>query len=148
MANWVTVDFGFWREVFLKDQDHQSDRIPSKEGGAQANHRPPKRSKSQGRPSEQRTQAGGLEKMDRQNDIDFQADGQALTLSPKESRLVELIAAGYTNEDMAHLLSLSRSAIHRRTIRVMSKLGISSRLELIFFALSYGIISPPPQNPV
>jgi len=70
-----------------------------------------------------------------------EGDGADVALSTEERRLVELIVAGYTNEDMARHFSRSESTIHRRTARVLSKLDVTNKFELVLFAISRRIVA-------
>ncbi len=61
-------------------------------------------------------------------------------LSPRENEILELIAMGYTNRQAAEKLFLSEKTIETYKARLMNKLGLHSRVELVRFALQQGII--------
>jgi DNA-binding NarL/FixJ family response regulator len=58
-------------------------------------------------------------------------------LSSREREVVQLIVAGSTSSDIAQLLSLSRKTVDTYRGRIMVKLGVANRSELIRFALEY-----------
>ena len=57
-------------------------------------------------------------------------------LSPEDLRIIALIAAGYSNRNIARQLSLSESSVYRRVARISDKLDVSNRLELLLFAIT------------
>lgn len=75
------------------------------------------------------------------SDIVIRVDGREFALSDDERRLILLTVAGYTNQDMARKFSLNASTVSRRTARLLRKLSLANKLELVLFALHYGIIS-------
>ena len=74
------------------------------------------------------------------NDGD-KSKGKDFVLSLEECQIISLIVAGYTNQDIARHFSLSESTVRRRAARIIGKLGVSNRFELILFALSLGMIA-------
>jgi DNA-binding NarL/FixJ family response regulator len=62
-------------------------------------------------------------------------------LSRREREVVQLIVAGSTSSDIALHLSLSRKTVDTYRGRIMVKLGVANRSELIRFALEYEL--PP-----
>jgi len=68
----------------------------------------------------------------------------APVLSPDESRIVELIAAGYTSAEIARQFALSERAINRRTVRILGKLGVCNTLELVLYAMSRRLLGGTP----
>jgi DNA-binding NarL/FixJ family response regulator len=63
------------------------------------------------------------------------ADGQKL-LSTREEDVVRLVADGLSNRDIAHELTLSEHTVKNYLFRIFDKLGVSSRVELVLFAVS------------
>jgi DNA-binding NarL/FixJ family response regulator len=59
------------------------------------------------------------------------------TLSVRERDVLRHIVAGETSSDIAHHLSLSRKTVDTYRGRMMVKLGVANRSELIRFALEY-----------
>jgi DNA-binding NarL/FixJ family response regulator len=59
------------------------------------------------------------------------------SLSVRERDVLRHIVAGETSSDIAHQLSLSRKTVDTYRGRMMVKLGVANRSELIRFALEY-----------
>jgi DNA-binding NarL/FixJ family response regulator len=63
------------------------------------------------------------------------AQGEAL-LTKREQELVPLVAQGFTNKEISSRLGVSEHTIKNHLFRIYEKLGISSRVELILYAVS------------
>jgi two-component system response regulator NreC len=63
------------------------------------------------------------------------------TLSARERQVLELVAQGFNNQQIAGKLNLSHKTIARHRERIMSKLKMHSRTELVKFAIRTGLIS-------
>jgi len=63
--------------------------------------------------------------------------GRAL-LTPREEQVVALVADGLSNRGVAGELGLSEHTIKKYLLRIFDKLGISTRVELVLYALSHG----------
>ena len=61
-------------------------------------------------------------------------------LSPREGEVLRLIALGYTSEEIARKLHLSRRTIETHRANVHRKLGLRTRAELVHFALRRQLI--------
>jgi DNA-binding NarL/FixJ family response regulator len=59
-------------------------------------------------------------------------------LTPREEQVVALVADGLTNRGVAVELGLSEHTIKKYLLRIFDKLGISSRVELVLYAVSHG----------
>src|SRR5207249_11337063 len=59
-------------------------------------------------------------------------------LTPREEQVVALVADGLSNREVAHELCLSEHTIKKYLFRIFDKLGISSRVELVLYAVSHG----------
>jgi DNA-binding NarL/FixJ family response regulator len=67
----------------------------------------------------------------------FNAHGGSL-LTPREEQVVALVADGLTNRGVAAELGLSEHTIKKYLLRIFDKVGISSRVELVLYAMSHG----------
>ena len=76
------------------------------------------------------------------------ADGMSL-LSERELQVVRCLAEGLSNREIAERLKLSQHTIKNYLFRVFDKLGVSSRVELLFMTLSRGFTEQtlPRRNP-
>jgi DNA-binding NarL/FixJ family response regulator len=59
-------------------------------------------------------------------------------LTPREEQVVALVADGLSNREVARELCLSEPTIKKYRFCIFDKLGISSRVELVRYALSHG----------
>ena len=62
-------------------------------------------------------------------------------LSARERQVLELVAQGLNNRQISLKLELSHKTVARHRERIMSKLGLHSRTELVKFAIRTGLIS-------
>ncbi len=65
------------------------------------------------------------------------SSGKSL-LTPREEQVVALVADGLTNREVANELGLSEHTIKKYMLRIFDKLGISTRVELVLYAVSHG----------
>ena len=70
------------------------------------------------------------------------SDGMNL-LSKRELQVVRCLAEGLTNREIADRLKLSQHTVKNYLFRVFDKLGVSSRVELLFMTLSQSGSSQP-----
>lgn len=63
-------------------------------------------------------------------------------LSPREREILRMIAMGYSNRRAAEELYLSEKTIETYKSRLMVKLNLHSRVEIVRFALRRGLIKP------
>ncbi len=59
-------------------------------------------------------------------------------LTPREEQVVALVAEGLSNRDTARELNLSQHTVKKYLFRIFDKLGISSRVELVLYAVNHG----------
>ena len=57
-------------------------------------------------------------------------------LSPRELQIVNYLAEGSTNREIAERLRLSRHTVKNYLLKIFDKLGVSNRVELVFLKLS------------
>jgi len=69
------------------------------------------------------------------------SSGRSL-LTPREEQVVALVADGLTNRQVAGELGLSEHTIKKYLLRIFDKVGISSRVELVLYAMSHGSNRP------
>jgi DNA-binding NarL/FixJ family response regulator len=77
----------------------------------------------------------------------FDGDGQEPvrpTLEPPERRVLELIAEGLSNREIAERLGVPVEAVRASFGAIFAKLGASSKLEALLIAIRLGLIRLPP----
>lgn len=65
---------------------------------------------------------------------------QPASLSPREQEIVQLVSHGYANKTIAHKLSISQHTVNTHVRRIFDKLGVSSRAEMVAYALQSGLV--------
>lgn len=58
-------------------------------------------------------------------------------LTRRESEIVTLVVAGYSNPDIAQRCSISEQTVKHHVSNIFDKLGVSNRLELALFAVNH-----------
>lgn len=64
------------------------------------------------------------------------------SLTPREKEVLELLAAGRSNDEIADHLVISRHTVARHRENIMRKLGLHNRSELVKYAIRKGLIAP------
>jgi two-component system, NarL family, response regulator NreC len=64
----------------------------------------------------------------------------APALSPRERQVLELLAHGHTNREVADRLSLSVKTVETHRARLSDKLGLHSRADLVRLAIELGLL--------
>ena len=75
-----------------------------------------------------------------------QTGGETFVLSSEELQIITLIISGHTNHEVARHLCSSEATIYRRTQRLIEKLGVANRLELVLYALSQRVVDWFPRD--
>ncbi|MDP4944715.1 MAG: response regulator transcription factor, partial [Alishewanella sp.] len=63
-------------------------------------------------------------------------------LSEKELQILQLMAAGYSNKEIATALCKSEGTVKNQCSTILSKLGVRDRTRAVLMALELGLISP------
>ena len=63
------------------------------------------------------------------------------SLTPRETEVLKLLAEGCSTREIAHQLHLSPTTVQTHRTNIMQKLNLHSRVELVKYALSRGLIS-------
>jgi DNA-binding NarL/FixJ family response regulator len=58
-------------------------------------------------------------------------------LTPREEQVVSLVAEGIGNREVAQQLGVKESTVKKSLLRIYDKLGVSNRVELVLYALTY-----------
>lgn len=65
---------------------------------------------------------------------------QSVSLSPRESEVLRLIALGHTNQEIAEQLMVGIRTVETYRTRLCEKLGLHTRSELVRYALEKGLV--------
>ena len=66
--------------------------------------------------------------------VNFKSNGESL-LSARETDVVRCVAEGLTNREVARRLTLTEHTVKNYLFRIFDKLGVSSRVEVVLYAL-------------
>jgi two-component system, NarL family, response regulator NreC len=69
------------------------------------------------------------------------AEAASDPLTEREHEVLRLLALGHTNQEIAQLLFLSVRTAETHRARIMQKLRISSRAELVRYAIDHGVLA-------
>jgi len=67
-------------------------------------------------------------------------------LSPRETEVLELVAEGLANKEIAAALSISENTVKTHVRHILDKLGLRSRTEAATYAVHQGLVPPPRQT--
>lgn len=73
--------------------------------------------------------------------LQARGEGPADSLSPREREVLQLVAEGYTNQEVADRLVVSIKTVEAHKAHIMAKLKAQNRTDLIKYAIRQGIIS-------
>jgi two-component system, NarL family, response regulator NreC len=77
-------------------------------------------------------------------DAAAQAAVAADPLSDREREVLKLLAVGHTNQEIAKQLFISVRTAETHRAHIMRKLQLSTRAELVRYAIEHGQLEPPP----
>jgi len=81
-------------------------------------------------------------------EIEAPQDDGGHPLSEREHEVLRLLALGHTNHEIADLLFISVRTAESHRARIMHKLGLHTRAEIVRYALATGVIgSDRPAHP-
>ncbi len=74
-----------------------------------------------------------------------QAPHRPFDLSSREEEVLQLLAWGYTSKEIAGKLSLSAKTVETYKVRLMEKLDLRTRVDIVKFAVARGWLKPEGQ---
>ncbi|MBI3281235.1 MAG: response regulator transcription factor [Acidobacteria bacterium] len=63
-------------------------------------------------------------------------------LTPREKQILQLIAKGHSNKEIAAMLGLSVNTVSVHRANVMNELNLHRTAELVLYAIRHGLVSP------
>ncbi len=66
-----------------------------------------------------------------------------LSLSGLEAEIIALVEDGYTDNEIAKELTVSRPAVEKQLVGILEKLGVANRLELVLFSIAHHVTETP-----
>lgn len=69
------------------------------------------------------------------------AEAESDPLTDREHEVLRLLALGHTNQEIAQMLYLSVRTAETHRARIMQKLGLSTRADLVRYAIDHGVLS-------
>ena len=70
------------------------------------------------------------------------SDGDAGILTPREREIVQLLAEARSNKEISTILAISVKTVETHRASIMRKLGISSIVDLVHYAIRNHLVSP------
>ncbi len=67
-------------------------------------------------------------------------------LTDKELEVIQLLSQGMSNREMAQALFVSESTIKARFVKIMEKLGVRDRVQILVTAIQHGLVDLTPRS--
>jgi DNA-binding NarL/FixJ family response regulator len=88
-----------------------------------------------------------IERMARHPAPDAARDARLDELTPRECEVLDLVARGLSNTEIAAALVIEESTVKTHVRRIRAKLGVRDRVHAVIFAYESGLTAPPRLSP-